>query len=68
MRQGGNPDLWSDVVERLPLLQKSKFYRNTKHGYARGSEPVTYVKNIRQYYNILSWRDIAQNLGADHDQ
>lgn len=59
--QGGDPDLWIDVSERLPLLQKSKFYRNTRYGYARGSEPVTYVKNIRHYYNILAWRDIAGN-------
>lgn len=59
--QGGNPDLWADVSERLPLLQKSKFYRNTKYGFARGSEPVTYVKNIRHYYNILNWRELAGN-------
>ncbi len=60
-RQGGNPDLWVDVKERLPLLQRSKYYRGTKHGYARGSEPVTYVKNIRHYYNILAWQDISKN-------
>lgn len=60
-KQGGNPDLWLDVAERLPLLQKSKFYRTTKYGYARGSEPVTYVKNIRHYYNILAWRELAHN-------
>ena len=60
-REGGDPDRWTEVAERLPLLQKSKYYRNSKYGYARGSEPVTYVKNIRQYYNILSWRDIARN-------
>jgi membrane-bound lytic murein transglycosylase F len=60
-RQGGDPDRWSDVKERLPLLQRSKYYRNTRHGYARGSEPVTYVKNIRHYYNILAWQDINKN-------
>jgi membrane-bound lytic murein transglycosylase F len=60
-RQGGDPDLWKDVRERLPLLQKSKYYKTVKHGYARGSEPVTYVKNIRQYYDILAWQDIARN-------
>ncbi len=60
-RQGGNPHLWVDVKQRLPLLQKSKYYRRTRHGYARGSEPVTYVKNIRHYYNILAWRDISKN-------
>jgi membrane-bound lytic murein transglycosylase F len=60
-RQGGDPHLWSDVKERLPLLARSKFYKTLKHGYARGWEPVTYVKNIRHYYNILSWQDIAAN-------
>jgi membrane-bound lytic murein transglycosylase F len=60
-RQGGDPDRWVDVKERLPLLQKSKYYRSTRHGYARGSEPVTYVKNIRHYYNILAWQDINKH-------
>ncbi len=60
-RQGGDPDLWADVKKRLPLLQKSTYYRRTRHGYARGSEPVTYVKNIRHYYNILAWQDISKN-------
>ena len=56
-RQGGNPDKWSDVKERLPLLQKSRYYKKTKHGYARGSEPVHYVDNIRRYYDVLVWQD-----------
>jgi len=56
-KQGGNPDKWSDVKERLPLLQKSRWYKKTKHGYARGSEPVHYVDNIRRYYDVLVWQD-----------
>ena len=56
-KQGGNPDRWADVKERLPLLQKSKWYKKTKHGYARGSEPVHYVDNIRRYYDVLVWLD-----------
>jgi membrane-bound lytic murein transglycosylase F len=60
-RQGGDPDLWIDVMERLPLLQKSKYYQNTRYGYARGSEPVTYVQNIRHYYSVLQWQDITRN-------
>ncbi len=60
-RQGGDPHLWSDVKQRLPLLQRSKYYKTVKYGYARGAEPVTYVKNIRHYYNILAWQDIAAN-------
>lgn len=56
-KQGGNPDKWADVKERLPLLQKSRWYKKTKHGYARGSEPVHYVDNIRRYYDVLVWQD-----------
>jgi membrane-bound lytic murein transglycosylase F len=60
-REGGDPHLWSDLRKYLPLLQRSKYYSNTRHGYARGSEPVTYVKNIRHYRGILAWRDINRN-------
>ncbi len=56
-KQGGDPDKWSDVKEVLPLLQKSRWYKKTKHGYARGSEPVHYVDNIRRYYDVLVWQD-----------
>lgn len=55
--QGSDPDKWSDVKRYLPLLAKRKYYEHTQHGYARGREPVTYVQNIRQYYNILRWHD-----------
>jgi membrane-bound lytic murein transglycosylase F len=54
-RGGGNPDKWVDLKRYLPLLSKPKYYKTVKHGYARGREPVTYVDNIRNYYNILSW-------------
>lgn len=59
-QQGGNPDLWSDVKQRLPLLSKKKYYKHTRHGYARGYEPVRYVENIRNYYNILVWHHESQ--------
>ena len=60
-RHGGDPHLWQDVMTHLPLLQKSKHYQNTRHGYARGKEAATYVQNIRHYYSILEWQDIQQN-------
>lgn len=60
-RQGGDPHLWTDVMESLPLLQKSSYYQNTRYGYARGSEPVTYVQNIRHYYSVLQWENINEN-------
>jgi membrane-bound lytic murein transglycosylase F len=54
-QQGGNPDKWMDVKQRLPLLTEEKWHQQTKHGYARGKEPVRYVENIRSYYDLLVW-------------
>jgi len=56
-RQGGDPDLWRDVNERLPLLMQEKWYRETRHGYARGMEAQRYVRNIRNYFDILVWME-----------
>lgn len=52
---GKNPDRWMDVKEFLPLLAQKEWYSKTKYGYARGHEPVTYVQNIRRYYDVLAW-------------
>ena len=52
---GGNPYKWEDLKKSLPLLRQKKWYKNTRHGYARGLEPVRYVENIRSYYDILRW-------------
>ncbi|MDP2098830.1 MAG: membrane-bound lytic murein transglycosylase MltF [Methylobacter sp.] len=54
-KQGGNPDKWMDVKQRLPLLAEEKWHQHTKYGYARGHEPVTFVENIRSYYDLLVW-------------
>lgn len=54
-RRGGDADAWKDVKENLPLLRKRKWYRQTKHGYARGNEAARYVENIRSYYEVLVW-------------
>ena len=59
-RQGGNPDLWVDVKQRLPLLRQKRHYKTTRYGYARGNEAVTYVENIRRYYDTLVWLDERQ--------
>ncbi|MFW5450546.1 MAG: membrane-bound lytic murein transglycosylase MltF [Methylophagaceae bacterium] len=52
-KAGKNPDLWPDIKAHLPLLGKKQWYEQTRHGYARGGEPVRYVENIRRYYDIL---------------
>ena len=53
--QGGDPDTWIDLSEALPLLARQKWYSRVSYGYARGWEPVLYVNNIRNYYNIIRW-------------
>ncbi|ARU57541.1 lytic transglycosylase [Oleiphilus messinensis] len=54
-RFGKDPDKWDDVKAHLPLLSKKKWYSQTRYGYARGHEPVVYVRNIRRYLDVLSW-------------
>jgi peptidoglycan lytic transglycosylase F len=54
-KAGKDPDKWMNVKEFLPLLQKKKYYKQTRYGYARGNEPVIYVQNIRRYFDVLSW-------------
>lgn len=58
--RGGDPYVWADVREALPLLQNSEWYSKTRHGYARGGEPVIYVRNIRRYYEVLNYVDRSQ--------
>lgn len=54
-RDGANPDLWLEVKQRLPLLAQEKYYKTVRRGAARGREPVNYVDNIRNYYDLLVW-------------
>jgi membrane-bound lytic murein transglycosylase F len=58
---GGDPDRWIDIKESLPLLSQKKWHKKTKHGYARGHEPVKYVENIRIYHDLLEWEDNRVN-------
>lgn len=63
-RQGRNPDKWLDVKEALPLLADKAWFPQTKHGYARGDEPVMYVENVRNYYDLLIWLNTEKPLQA----
>jgi len=49
-----NPDSWTDLKTTLPLLAKAEYIGEVKHGYARGSETVIFVENVRTYYDILA--------------
>lgn len=62
--QGGNPDSWLDVAERLPLLADEAWYSRVRHGYAPGSVPVEYVDNVRRYFTLLRWMGGTEILSA----
>jgi membrane-bound lytic murein transglycosylase F len=64
--QGGDPAAWVDVSETLPLLSKQRWYSRVEYGYARGWEPLLYVINIRNYYNIIKW--ITENVAEPEDE
>ncbi|MCU1719587.1 membrane-bound lytic murein transglycosylase MltF [Pseudomonas sp. 5P_3.1_Bac2] len=53
--EGLNPDKWLDVQKILPRLAQKQWFSKTRYGYARGGEPVHFVRNIRRYYDILTW-------------
>lgn len=52
-KQKDNPNSWSDVKQRLPLLSQKPYYSRLKYGYARGHEAYAYVENIRKYHISL---------------
>ena len=53
--RGGNPNRWADVKFTLPLLMEKRWHSRARWGYARGGETNVYVRNIRNYYDILVW-------------
>jgi membrane-bound lytic murein transglycosylase F len=52
-------DTWNSLRETLPLLRYPKYYRRTRFGYARGTEPVRYVERILTYYDVLRRRSLT---------
>ncbi len=48
-----DPNSWKTMEKVLPLLRYPRYYQQTTYGYARGTEPVRYVKRIYKYYDIL---------------
>ncbi len=53
--EGLDPNKWLDVQKMLPRLSQKQWYSKTRYGYARGGETVHFVRNIRRYYDILTW-------------
>ena len=54
-RHGDNPASWPDLKKALRLLQQPRWYRNARHGKARGGDTLLYVRNIRNYRRLLDW-------------
>lgn len=59
-KQGGDPNKWNDVKDRLPLLESAKWAARTRFGLARGRETVVYVDRIRAYQDVLVRLDDEQ--------
>ena len=53
-----NPNSWEALTKTLPLLRYRKYYKKSKYGYCRGTEPVSYIKQIMIYYDILKRQGI----------
>ncbi len=54
-RRGQDPDSWPDVRANLPLLAQERHYETLRRGYARGWEPVGFVRNVQTYAELLRW-------------
>ena len=54
-RRGQDPDSWPDVRANLPLLAQERHYSKLKRGYARGWEPVGFVRNVQTYAELMRW-------------
>lgn len=67
-RGGKDPHRWRDVRHFLPLLQKKKYYSTVRYGYARGQEPVNYVRNVRKYMRLLQWNTIEENRRSKREE
>ncbi len=63
-KDGGDPDKWAEVKQRLPLLKQRKYYSQTRTGFARGDHAVYYVENVRRYYDTLLWVDEKKRTEA----
>lgn len=59
-----DPNKWSSLEKTLPLLRQRKYYKKSRFGYCRGSEPVLHVQSILTYYDILK-RDAIQYAAKD---
>ena len=56
-KKGWRDDVWFNNVEKAMLLLSHKKYSSkARYGYVRGKEPVNYVREIKQRYEIYKQR------------
>ena len=65
--RGEDPNSWAALKQTLPLLSQKAFYRGTRYGFCRGEEPVTYVRQIQLYYDILKRLAIQNNVSTPEE-
>ena len=53
-----DPKRWASLTKALPMLRYKKYYKKSKYGYCRGTEPIKYTKQIMVYYDLLKRREI----------
>ncbi len=59
-RQNGlDTQKWASLKKTLPMLRVKKYYKKTKYGYCRGTEPVRYVNRVLTYYDILKRKSLG---------
>ena len=61
---GHDPDRWVDVRNYLPKLAHGRWAAQARHGHARGYQAVKFVRNIRRYYDIITWLETAEPAPA----
>jgi membrane-bound lytic murein transglycosylase F len=62
-----NPNEWEDVADALLKLMQRRYHQDARYGFARGIEPVQYVKEImnryRTYEAIIALAENQQQSG-----
>ncbi|PWN07710.1 transglycosylase SLT domain-containing protein [Rhodohalobacter mucosus] len=65
--QNKNPNEWENVADALLKLMQRRYYQNARFGFARGIEPVQYVKEImnryRTYEAVIALAENRQQSG-----
>lgn len=68
IRLGLDPNRWTSLARALPLLRFRKYYKDARHGYCRGDEPVEYIRQIQIYHDILRRKGIDDEAVANREE